>query len=67
MSTLSFRDIGLKPSWLRAVQKKAKIAGATASDYLRALIERDLLADKTFDEILRPIREDFRKSKISAS
>ena len=49
---------------LKAVEKKAKRVGANATDYVRSLIERDLLADQTFDEILLPIREDFRKSKI---
>ena len=29
------------------------------------LIERDLLADGTFDEILKPVRDDFRKSGIN--
>lgn len=52
---------------LRAVEKKARIAGATAQEYVRSLIERDLLADKTFDEIARPIREDFRKSGVTES
>jgi hypothetical protein len=62
MSTLSFRHIGLRPAQLKAVEKKAKRAGQTAPEYVRSLVERDLLADKSFDEILRPIREDIRKN-----
>ena len=65
MSTLSFRDFGLPPSLLKAVEKRARSAGTTARQYVRLLIERDLLAEKSFDEILRPIRADFRKSGIS--
>jgi hypothetical protein len=65
MSSLSLQGIGLKPAMLRAVEKKAKHAGKTTPEYVRLLIERDLLADKSFDEILRPVREDFRKSGIS--
>jgi hypothetical protein len=34
-------------------------------DYIRWLIERDLLASQSFDEILRPIRPDIRKSGIT--
>jgi hypothetical protein len=65
MAIRSLQDIGLAPAQLRAVRKKAKHAGQTAPEYVRSLVERDLLADKSFDEILRPIREDFRKNGIT--
>jgi hypothetical protein len=65
MSLLSLHDIGLRPAQLKAVEKKAKHAGTTAPQYVRLLVERDLLADRSFDEMLRPIREDFRRSGIS--
>jgi len=65
MSTLSLQDIGLKPSLLRAVEKKARNAGQTAPQYVRSLIERDLLAGQPFDELLRPVRDDFRKSGVT--
>ena len=32
---------------------------------MRSLIERDLLADKPFDQIVAPIREDFRKAGVT--
>jgi len=35
------------------------------ADYVKRLIERDMLADRTFDEILMPVRADFRKSGIT--
>ena len=67
MTALSFQDIGLRPAQVRAIEKKAKHAGQTAPEYVRSLVEQDLLADKSFDEILRPIREDFRASGITVS
>ena len=65
MTFLAIQDIGLKPALLKAVEKKARHEGKSAPEYVRSLIERDLLADKSFDEILRPIRADFRKSGVS--
>ena len=65
MSSLSPGDIGLGRSLLRAVEQKARRQGKTPPEYVRLLIERDLLADRTFDEILKPVRDDFRKSGIS--
>ena len=32
---------------------------------MRSLIERDVKADESFDEILRPIRADVRKAGIT--
>ncbi len=65
MTTLSFQDIGLKSSQLRAAEKKAKEQGKTLSEYVRSLIERDLLASRSFDEILKPVREGFKKSGMT--
>jgi hypothetical protein len=47
------------------VESKAKGAGLMMPESVRFLIERDLLAAKTFDEILRPVRKDFRQSGIT--
>ena len=44
------------------LRKRAAAAGKDPADYARALIEREMLADESFDEILRPARESFRKS-----
>jgi hypothetical protein len=65
MSSLSLQDLGLKASLLKAVGKKAKHEGKTLPEYVRWLIERDMLADKSFDEILKPVRADFHKSGIT--
>lgn len=50
---------------LKAVAKKAKHHGKTLPEYVRYVLERDVLADKSFDEILKPVRADFRKSGIT--
>ncbi len=65
MTTLYFQKIDLKPAQLKAVVKKARAEGKTPPEYVRTLIERDLLADHSFDEILKPIRDDIRKSGIT--
>ena len=50
---------------LKALERKARFAGKTPREYIRLLIEKDVLADKTFDEILRPVRDDVRKNGIT--
>jgi hypothetical protein len=64
MSSLLLQEIGLKPALAKAVEKKAKDEGKTPPEYVRSLIERDMLADRSFDEILKPIRADFHKSGV---
>jgi hypothetical protein len=59
MASISFHDISVPNAQLKAMTRKAKFAGTSAAKYVRLLIERDLLADKSFDEILDPIRRDF--------
>jgi hypothetical protein len=65
MSSLSFTDIGLKPAQVKAVAKRAKAAGKTPTEYLRSLVERDLFAGGSFDDVLRPIREGFKKAGVT--
>lgn len=65
MSNLSVQDLGLRPAQLKALDSKAKRHGKTAQAYVRSLVERDLLADKPFDEIVKPIREDFRRAGVT--
>ena len=66
MTLHSFQAIGLPPAKWRAVERKARNSGKTPAEYVRSLIERDLLADNSFDEILRPIRQDFRNSGLTS-
>ena len=34
-------------------------------EYLQSLIERDLLANKSFDQILKPVRAGFKSSGVT--
>jgi len=43
------------------LKKRAAAAGKDPAEYARALIEREMFAEQSFDEILRPAREGFRK------
>ncbi len=65
MQTSSLEINGIQPETLKALNKRAQQRGKTPSDYVRELIEIDLLASRPFAEILVPIREDFRKSGMS--
>ena len=64
MSSLSLR-VGFKPTQMRAIARRAKNAGKTPSEYVRSLVERDLLAGDSFDEVLKPIRQGFRESGVT--
>ena len=61
MRTLCFSDIGLKPSEARAAARRAREEGKTPLEYLRALVEQDLKASGSFDEVLQPVRAAFSK------
>jgi hypothetical protein len=65
MTSLSLQDIGLKPTQLKAVVRRAKKEGKTPSEFVRSLIERELLAASSFDEILKPIRAGFDNSRVT--
>ena len=65
MASITIQDIGLPPAQLRAIERKAKGAGKTTPQYVRSLIERDLLAEQSFDELLEPVRKDFRKRGVT--
>jgi len=63
MSSLSLHTIGLKPA--KAVTRRAKKEGKTLAEYVRSLIERDLLLGGSFDELLRPVREGFKNAGVT--
>ena len=49
-----------------ALEQRARERGfANAKQYVERLIQTDLLAAKSFDEILAPIRQTFQKSGMS--
>jgi hypothetical protein len=58
-------EVQLSPKTVRAIRTKAKRARQTPAEYIKFLIERDMLADRTFDEILRPIRKDVQASGLT--
>lgn len=65
MSTVSLRDFGLGPAQVRAVEKRARQQGKSPSEYVRALVERDLVTASSFDDVLRPIRTGFAKTGVT--
>ena len=65
MSTLSLREFGLAPAQVRAVEKRARQQGKSPTEYVRSLVERDLVAASSFDDILRPIRAGFANSGVT--
>ena len=65
MSFAILDEIGLAPPVRRAFERKARHEGKTTPEYLRFLIEREILASKSFDEILKPVRNAFKKGGMS--
>lgn len=56
---------GLPEGTREAIKELSQSKGKSAEEYLRTLIEAEILSQKTFAEILAPIREDFRKSGMT--
>jgi hypothetical protein len=56
---------GLPPGTKKTLSEIGKRSGKSAEDYLRTLIETEILSQKSFSEILAPIRKDFRDSAMS--
>lgn len=56
---------GLHLETLQALLAKAQRTGKSMNEYLRSMIEADLLADQPFSEILEPIRQSFDESGMS--
>lgn len=59
------QELGLTPKSIAALQRKAKGHGKSTPEYVKSLIQADLLADQSFDEILAPVRAGFRQSGLS--
>jgi hypothetical protein len=63
-SSIELRD--LPPDLLSELDQRARGKGMDRQSYVLRLIERDLLDQgKTFDEILAPIRDDFRATGMT--
>jgi hypothetical protein len=63
-STIELRD--LPPELLSELDERAKERGLDRQSYVLRLIERNLLdRGATFDEILAPVREDFKATGMT--
>ncbi len=56
---------GLPAGSREAIKELSQSKGKSADEYLRTLIEAEILSQKTFAEILAPIREGFRTSGMT--
>ena len=66
MSTSETIEItGLPPGTKEMLSEIGKRSGQSAEEYLRTVIETELLSQKTFAEILAPIRKDFRDNEMT--
>ena len=65
LETGTLEITGLRFETLQALKDKAREAGKTVEEYLRTVIEADVLADQSFSEILEPIRRSFDESGMS--
>ncbi len=65
LDTGTLEITGLRFETLQALVEKARAAGKTVEEYLRTVIEAEVLADKSFSEILEPIRCSFDESGMS--
>lgn len=65
LETTTLKITGLRFETLQALREKAREAGKTVEEYLRAVIEAEVSADQSFNEILEPIRRSFDESGMS--
>jgi hypothetical protein len=56
---------GLPKGTTEAITELSRSKGKSAEEYLRTLIEAEILSQQTFAEILAPIRDGFRKSGMT--
>jgi len=56
---------GLPAGSREAIKELSQSKGKSADEYPRTLIEAEILSQKTFAEILAPIREGFRTSGMT--
>jgi hypothetical protein len=64
-STETIEISGLPPGTKDALSELGKSSGKSAEDYLRMLIEAEILSQRPFREILAPVRQDFRDSGMT--
>jgi hypothetical protein len=65
MSTERIEITGLPSGTRAAIDELSRSKGKSADEYLRILIEAELLSERSFREILAPIRQSFRESGLT--
>ena len=63
--TESIEITGLPRGTKEAIKELSRSKGKSAEDYLRMLIEAEVLSEQSFSEILAPIRQSFRESGMT--
>jgi hypothetical protein len=63
--TESIEISGLPPGTKVAIEELSRSKGKSAEEYLRMLIEAEILSAQSFSEILAPIRQSFRESGMT--
>ena len=63
--TESIEITGLPRGTKEAIEELSRSKGKSAEDYLRMLIEAEVLSERSFSEILAPIRQSFRESGMT--
>jgi hypothetical protein len=56
---------GLPPGTKKAIEQLSRSKSKSAEEYLRMLIEAEIRSEQTFSEILAPIRQSFRESRMT--
>lgn len=49
--------VSLDERQFRAVEQRARALGTTTEDYVRRLIDLDLVTDQSFEQVLAPVRK----------
>ena len=63
--TETIKITGLPPGTSEAIEELGRRKGKSAEEYLRMLIEAEILSEQSFSEILAPIRKSFRESGMT--
>lgn len=65
VQTETIEITGLPPGTREAIDELSRNKGKNAEEYLRTLIEAEILSQQSFGEILAPIRQSFRESGMT--
>ncbi len=63
--TESIEISGLPPGTTEAIEELSRRKGKSAGEYLRTLIEAEVLSEQSFSDILAPVRQSFRDSGMT--